>query len=109
VILRPSSATGLGKRAQRKSLTREDAEALALAALAFLGRDEERIGRFLGLSGLDPSGLRKAAAEPGFLLAVLDHLAQDEALLIAFATEEGIAPERVGEARHLLAPEADFG
>ena len=109
MILRPSSATGLAKPARRKQSTREEAEALALTALEFLSQDGERIGRFLALSGLDPGDLRKAAAEPGFLPAVLDHLAQDEALLIAFAEEAGIAPERVAEARHLLAPEADFG
>ena len=90
-------------------MSREDAEAIALAALDFLGRDGERIGRFLTLSGLDPTSLRKAAAEPGFLPAVLDYLGGDEALLLAFAEEAGIAPGRVGEARHLLAPEADFG
>jgi hypothetical protein len=90
-------------------LTRDDAEALALAALDFLGREGERIGRFVALSGLDPGDLRKAATEPGFLPGVLDYVAGDEALLVAFAEETGIAPERIGEARHLLAPEADFG
>src|SRR5437588_12745742 len=102
MILRPSAATGLDKPARRKPLSREDAEALALAALEFLGSDEERISRFLALSGLDPGALRKAAAEPGFLPGVLDHVAGDEALLLAFAGAAEIAPERVGEARHLL-------
>jgi len=63
VILRPSSATGLPKPARSKQLTREEAEALALAALEFLSGEGERIGRFLALSGLDPGTLRKAAAE----------------------------------------------
>ena len=62
MILRPSSATGLPKPARRKQLTREEAEALALAALEFLSGEGERIGRFLALSGLDPGTLRKAAA-----------------------------------------------
>jgi hypothetical protein len=109
VILRPSSATGLAKPARRKQSTREEAEALALTALEFLSQDGERIGRFLALSGLDPGDLRKAAGEPGFLPGVLDYVAGDEALLIAFAEDAGVAPERIGEARHLLAPEADFG
>jgi Protein of unknown function (DUF3572) len=109
VILRPSSATGLAKPGRRKPFTREDAEALALAALDFLGQDGERIGRFLSLSGLDPGTLRKAAAEPGFLSGVLDYVAGDEALLLAFAEAAGVAPERVGEARRLLSPEADSG
>jgi Protein of unknown function (DUF3572) len=109
VILRPCSATGLAKPARRKSLTRDEAEALALAALEFLSGDGERIGRFLALSGLDPGNLRKAAAERGFLSGVLDHVAGDEALLLAFAEAARVPPERIGEARHLLAPEADFG
>jgi hypothetical protein len=109
MILRPSPATGLQKTVRQKPLTRLDAEALALSALEFLASDGERIGRFLALSGLDPGSLRKAAAEPGFLPGVLDHLAGDEALLLAFAEEAGIAPERIQEARHLLVPEADFG
>jgi hypothetical protein len=90
-------------------LTREDAEALALAALDFLGQDGERIGRFLSLSGLDPGTLRKAAAEPAFLSGVLDYVAGDEALLLAVAEAAGVVPERVGEARRLLSPEADSG
>jgi hypothetical protein len=109
VILRPSSATGLAKPGRRKQLTREEAEALAFTALEFLSQDGERIGRFLTLSGLDPGNLSKAAAQPGFLPGVLDYVASDEALLIAFAEDAGVAPERIGEARHLLAPEADFG
>src|SRR5438270_7270046 len=100
MILRPSPATGLQKSARRKPLTRVDAEALALAVLEFLAGDGERIGRFLSLSGLDPASLRKAATEPGFLPGVLDYLAGDETLLITFAEEKGVAPERIGEARH---------
>jgi hypothetical protein len=109
MILRPSPATGLAKPARRKPLTRKEAEALALAALEFLGRGEERISRFLALSGLDPGALRKTAREPGFLPGVLDHIAGDEALLVEFAEAAGTPPERIGQARHLLAPEADFG
>jgi hypothetical protein len=37
--------------------------------------------------------LRAAAAEPGFLAAILDHLASDEKLLLAFAAEARQEPE----------------
>jgi len=43
-------------------VTRDEAAAVALAALDFLGQDGERIGRFLSVSGLDPGSLRQAAA-----------------------------------------------
>jgi hypothetical protein len=81
---------------------REDAGPLALRALAFLAQDLERIERFLGLTGLDPRDVRALAGEPGFQLALLDHLAGDESLLLAFAEQEGIAPEAIGRARRAL-------
>ena len=108
MILRPSSTTGLTKPARRKRLTREDAEALALAVLDFLGQDGERIGRFFSLSGLDPASLRKIAGEPGFLPGVLDFLLGDESLLLAFADDAREAPERIAEARQVLAPQPDL-
>ncbi len=40
--------------------------------------------------------------ELAFQLAVLDHLASDEALLIAFAEAESLPPEAVGRARRGL-------
>ncbi|MCB1541743.1 MAG: DUF3572 domain-containing protein, partial [Rhodoblastus sp.] len=64
--------------------------------------DDDRLGRFLALTGLDPDGLRAAAREPGFLASVLDHLAGYEPDLVAFATDAGIAPEKVAAARLVL-------
>jgi Protein of unknown function (DUF3572) len=81
----------------------EAASELAIAALIFLAGDEERLGRFLALTGIAPASLRAAAREPGFLLGVLDHVAGDEALLLAFANESGIDPEDVIGARDALA------
>ena len=46
---------------------------------------------------------RKAAADPAFLAAVLDYVAGDEKLLIAFATREGVRPEAIVRARDALA------
>lgn len=81
---------------------REQAESLAVAAVAFLAADEERLGRFLALTGIDPLALRAAAAQPGFLAGVLDHLGSDEPLLLAFATHAGISPADVDRARITL-------
>jgi len=75
---------------------------LALRALTFLAEDEERVGRFLALTGLDPAEIRARLGERGFQLAVLDHLAEDEALLVAFAEAEALPPEAVGRARRAL-------
>ncbi|MBL8571611.1 MAG: DUF3572 domain-containing protein [Phreatobacter sp.] len=81
---------------------RDLAESLAANALAFLAAEPERLERFLSLAGIDPGGIRAAAASPGFLVAVMEHLMSDEPLLLAFAANEGIRPERVVKAAHAL-------
>ena len=80
-----------------------DPEDLAIQALTFLAADPERLGRFMAMSGLGPETLRAAAGEPGFLVAVLDHLLSDESLLLAFAANADLAPERIAGARARLA------
>jgi hypothetical protein len=83
--------------------SREAAESLAIQALNFLATEPARLARFLALSGLDPAGIRAAAAESGFLAGVLAHLGEDEALLLAFAAEAGVTPGEVDRARRALA------
>ena len=82
----------------------EAAESLAVNALGWLAQDGERLERFLSLAGLAPDTLRQAAATPGFLAGVLAHLMSDESLLLAFAANEGLAPEDVARAARLLDP-----
>lgn len=93
-----------GKHVLRQTVTtaRENAEMLAVEALGFLAKDAERLGRFLALTGIAPTAIRTAAREPGFLAAVLDHLAGDESLLMVFAGQSGHAPESVMRARAAL-------
>jgi hypothetical protein len=80
----------------------EAALALAIQALEYLSQDTERVGRFLAVSGLDPTTIRAAARQPEFIAGVLDYVASDERLLIAFAGQVGVPPERVAEARAVL-------
>jgi len=82
---------------------RAAAERLAIAALAFIAEEPERLGRFLALTGIGPESIRAAAHEPQFLLGVLDHLAGEERLLLAFAAENAIPPSAVMEARDTIA------
>jgi hypothetical protein len=79
-----------------------DPHTLALQALAWLASDEERLVRFLNLSGLTPGGLRKTATEPASLGAVLDYLLAWEPLLLSFSAEHGVAPELVVQSRQRL-------
>ncbi len=80
---------GCGTAAVSHRMTREDAEGLAIAALGFIAGDAERLGRFLALTGLGPETLRQAARDKGFLGQVLDFMAEDELLLLAFAADVG--------------------
>lgn len=86
----------------RSAITHDTATEIAVSALGFLGGDAERLARFLDMTGLEPAGIRAAARSPAFLPAVLDHLMADESLLLAFAAEESLPPERVAEARAVL-------
>ena len=76
---------------KRLKPTRSGAEELAVAALAFIAQVPERLRRFLDLSGLDPANLREAAADPGFLLGILDYV-----------TDAGIDANAIETARRLL-------
>ncbi len=90
-----------------RPLSRKAAEQLAVAALGFIAADHERLGRFLAATGIGPADIRAAARAPLFLAGVLDHLANNESELVAFARETGTAPEHVCRARERLAGRED--
>ena|SRR5207302_2028968 len=89
---------------ERKSESgaRTAAEALAITALRFIAAEPERLARFLAVTGLAPESIRTAARERHFLSGVLDHVAADEPLLLAFAAESGFDPNDVIRAHDLL-------
>lgn len=82
--------------------TIEMAEVVALNALNFLAQEPDRLGRFIALTGIGPDALRKSAAEPGILAAVLGHLLEDESSLLVFCTTFAIEPDDVGPAHARL-------
>lgn len=89
--------------------TIEDAQTLALRALAFLATEPERLGPFLSATGLGPENLRAAASEPEFLAAVLDHIGSSDSLLLEFAETTRLPPDAVAEACRVLAgPPSDW-
>ena len=83
-------------------LTLEAAEGLAIQALTFIAGDSERLGAFLATTGLGPTEIRAAAAEPGFLAGVLGYLTADDRLIAAFAAETGNNPADIGRAQAAL-------
>ena len=94
--------------AKRPQLTKAAAETIAIEVLTFLAGNPARLDRFLALSGLGRDNLRAAAGQPGFLAAILDHLASDESLLLAFAANTGHAPATIAKARGILSPPAEM-
>ena len=79
-----------------------DAEALALAALAATLTDERRALRFLDLTGLDADELRARAGERSLLAATLAFLEAHEPDLIEVAQVIGTTPELLVRARMRL-------
>jgi hypothetical protein len=86
----------------RAKLRGADAENVAIQALSFLAADPARLGQFLAATGIGPADIRTAAREPRFLAGVLDHLADNESAMLAFAQETGHAPELIARARAAL-------
>ncbi len=86
----------------RASLTMEMAEAVAVQGLAFLAAEPVHLARFLTLTGLAPDQVRAHAQSPEFLAAVLEHLANDESLLLVFAANASIDPQTIAPAVALL-------
>jgi hypothetical protein len=79
-----------------------NAEALALSALAATLTDERRARRFLDLSGIDTEDLRRRAADPVLLAAMLRFLEAHEPDLNQVADAIGVKPEELVAAREEL-------
>jgi hypothetical protein len=84
--------------------TTNDAEALALSALASTLSDERRAMRFLDLTGLDAAELRRRAAsgDRGLLAATLAFLESHEPDLVAVAEALAVRPAQLVAAREVL-------
>lgn len=79
-----------------------NAEAIGLRALAWTLGDSARADRLLGLTGLDPQGLRARAGEPALLAATLGFLEAHEPDLMACAAALDLAPVALVAARREL-------
>lgn len=83
-------------------LSQDEAEAIAIGALAYIAGDVELTRRFLALSGLEDGDLRQAAGEPGFLAGVLDFVMAHEPVLIAIAAADNRPTAEIEAAHRLL-------
>ncbi len=84
------------------SVSASDASSIALNLIGFIASDEDRLERFLALSGILLMDLKTRAANPDFQGFVLDYVLQDEALLIDFSTATGKRAENIQLARFAL-------
>lgn len=78
------------------------AEVLAIKALGWLAAQDELLGVFMGASGVQPDELRTKAGDPEFLGAVLDFITMDDAWVVQFCNETGLAYEDPLRARQAL-------
>ncbi len=69
----------------------DQAEIIALKALAWLTADDELLPVFLGATGASLEDLKTRASEPEFLISVLDFLTMDDEWVRAFCDAEGLA------------------
>jgi hypothetical protein len=83
-------------------MTAQSAEILGLQALAWLAGDPVLLERFTNACGIDGPALRAAADHPHTIVAVLDFLLADEALVLGFCGDSELPPQSVQLARHTL-------
>ena len=75
----------------------------AIGILGFLASDAER------LTGVDPADIRSLMKDPGFWLAIFDHLFQDERLMLVYCAEAAISPAELVRLRQSLARPQEEG
>ena len=80
----------------------QDDEALALGALGWTLSDDDRASRLLALTGMTPDLLRERLDDRAFLAAVLHFLEGHEPDLVACASDLGVFPSRLVDARRGL-------
>jgi len=83
-------------------MTQAQAEVLAVQVLGWLAEDNARIASFLAASGTDPSSVRARVQDPAFLLAVIEFLMADEAMLLECCAALKVAPHHPASAREAM-------
>lgn len=89
------------------ALRLDEAETIGLQSLAFLLGEQNHLARFLRETGLTVDVIRANADSHAVLEAALTVLLDDEALLLSFAGNAGLAPEDVVRAHHRLASDGE--
>lgn len=83
-------------------MNEQQAEVIAIQALGWLAANDELFPVFLGATGADAATVRNRAQDPDFLGSVLDFLTMDDAWVMAFCHNAGLAYDRPLAARRAL-------
>ena len=83
-------------------MTPDQAQTLALKALAFLANSEGALQRLMDQSGLDVGTLKERVGDADMQVSLLDFLLSDEELLTGFCDVDSTDPKTVHMARYVL-------
>lgn len=83
-------------------MIQEEAETIALQALAYLAQHQDLLEAFLTTTGLDVQDLKSHFREPDFLGGVLDVILKEDKVLLDFCNAVSISPETLVYARKAL-------
>lgn len=86
----------------QKDTSTQAGETTAVSVLAWLAGEPEYLSRFLSLTGVDPSDLRAASTDRGFLAGLVEFLMGHEPTLMAFCAATDTKPEDVVRAHAIL-------
>jgi hypothetical protein len=83
----------------------QDADEIAIAILGWLSGQPDLMSRFLAMTGIEASDIRRAAQEPGFFGGLTGFLMNHEPTMMAFCADTGIAVGRLQAAhQHFAGP-----
>ncbi|MFQ1701756.1 DUF3572 domain-containing protein [Loktanella agnita] len=80
----------------------DQAQVIALQALAWLAGNEELCPIFLGATGGSVDDMRARATDPAFQASVLEFITMDDAWVIAFCDHAALKYELPMQARYAL-------
>lgn len=80
----------------------ENASDIAIQALTFLTQEENRLSRFLDITGWTPANLASPDSRSIILVSVLEYLMSNEDILLTFAANSRIEPGDIIKAHNAL-------
>ncbi len=89
-------------------LSEDAAQSLAIEALSYLSNTPELMQRFLSLTGIEASDIRRAAQAPQFFAGVLKFFLAHEPTLLAFCDATDTPPLHVAIALNALPGGIDY-